>query len=30
VWSLAYFLLLLLVCLWQLFRFYPVFKTAKK
>ncbi|MFI7969459.1 disulfide bond formation protein B, partial [Acinetobacter baumannii] len=25
-----YFLLLLLVCLWQLFRFYPVFKTAKK
>ena len=29
VWSLAYFLLLLLVCLWQLFRFYPVFKTAK-
>ncbi|MFV5614687.1 disulfide bond formation protein B, partial [Acinetobacter baumannii] len=21
---------LLLVCLWQLFRFYPVFKTAKK
>ncbi|MEB3864184.1 MULTISPECIES: disulfide bond formation protein B [Acinetobacter] len=30
VWSLVYFILLLLVCLWQLFRFYPVFKTAKK
>ncbi len=29
VWSLAYFLLLLLVCLWQLFRFYPISKFSK-
>ncbi|MCU4413053.1 disulfide bond formation protein B [Acinetobacter sp. WU_MDCI_Axc73] len=30
VWSLAFFSVLLLICLWQLFRTYPVAKKAYK